>query len=84
MSESPRHVIVLAAGKGTRMRAARPKVLHRIGGQPLVGHVLDAASPLRAVTTTVIVGHQAEAVEAAVGALGHPRLRFVRQEPQAG
>ncbi|MCY4025150.1 MAG: bifunctional UDP-N-acetylglucosamine diphosphorylase/glucosamine-1-phosphate N-acetyltransferase GlmU [Acidobacteria bacterium] len=84
MTLSPRHVIVLAAGKGTRMRAARPKVLHRIGGHPLVGHVLDAAAPLRAVTTTVIVGHQAEAVEAAVSALGHPRLRFVRQEPQAG
>lgn len=84
MSASPRHVIVLAAGQGTRMRTARPKVLHRIGGHPLVGHVLDAAAPLRAVTTTVIVGHQAETVEAAVRALGHPRLRFVRQETQAG
>ena len=81
---SARHVIVLAAGKGTRMQTARPKVLHRIGGQPLVGHVLDAAAPLGAVSTTVIVGHQAQTVEAAVRALGRPRLRFVRQEPQAG
>ena len=81
---SVRHVIVLAAGKGTRMRTERPKVLHRIGGHPLIAHVLDAAAALGPVSTTVVVGHRAAAVEAAVRALGRPRLRFVRQEPQAG
>ncbi len=81
---SVRHVVVLAAGKGTRMQSARPKVLHRIGGHPLVAHVLRAAATLNPVSTTVIVGHQAETVEAAVRGLDRPRLRFVRQEPQAG
>ena len=77
-----RHVIVLAAGKGTRMRSSRPKVLHRLAGRPLIDLVIRAAQPLVPRTTTVIVGHEAETVE---GALGHHRgLRFVRQEPQLG
>ncbi len=56
-----RHVLVLAAGKGTRMRSSRPKVLHRLAGCPLVEHVLRAADPLAAAATTLAVGHQAEA-----------------------
>lgn len=74
---------MLAAGKGTRMRSSRPKVLHRLAGCPLVEHVLRAADPLGASSTTLVVGHQAEVVErelaAARGGLG-----FVRQIPQLG
>ena len=47
MTDSDIHVVVLAAGKGTRMKSAVPKVLHRIAGRPLIDHVLAAAAPLR-------------------------------------
>ena len=77
-----RHVIVLAAGKGTRMRSNRPKVLHRLAGRPLIEQVLRAAQSLAPRTTTVIVGHEAKIVEHALG--HHPGLRFVKQEPQLG
>ncbi len=77
-----RHVILLAAGKGTRMRSSRPKVLHRLAGRSLIDRVLGAAESLAPATTTVVVGYKAEAVEAS---LGHrPALHFVRQEPQLG
>jgi len=78
-----RHVLVLAAGKGTRMRSSRPKVLHRLAGRPLVEHVLRAADPLGASSTTLVVGHRAEAVERELGAI-RGGLDFVRQEPQLG
>ena len=78
-----RHVLVLAAGKGTRMRSSRPKVLHRLAGRPLVEHVLHAADPLGAASTTLVVGHQAGLVEQALAAT-RGALRFVRQEPQLG
>ncbi len=79
-----RHVIVLAAGKGTRMHAARPKVLHRLAGRTLLDHVLRAAASLDPASTTVIVGHQAEQVSAAAELVGDPGVRVVRQEPQLG
>ncbi len=78
-----RHVLVLAAGKGTRMRSSRPKVLHRLAGCPLVEHVLRAADPLAAASTTLVVGHQSEVVERALDAT-RDALRFVRQEQQLG
>ena len=78
-----RHVLVLAAGKGTRMRSSRPKVLHRLAGCPLVEHVLRAADPLGASSTTLVVGHQAEAIEHELAAT-RAGLGFVRQEPQLG
>ena len=78
-----RHVLVLAAGKGTRMRSGRPKVLHRLAGCPLVEHVLRAADPLGAASTTLVVGHQAEVVERELAA-ERGALRFVRQELQLG
>ena len=77
-----RHVIVLAAGKGTRMRSSRPKVLHRLAGRPLIDRVLRAAQPLTARTTTVILGHEAKTVKRALE--HHQGLRFVNQEPQLG
>ena len=75
------NVVIMAAGKGTRMKSARPKVLHRLGGRALLQHVLDTAASLQAVQTLVITGHGAEQVEAAAAASG---AGFVRQMPQLG
>jgi bifunctional UDP-N-acetylglucosamine pyrophosphorylase/glucosamine-1-phosphate N-acetyltransferase len=75
------NVVVMAAGKGTRMRSARPKVLHKLAGRHLLQHVLDAAAGLGSSRTIVITGHGAAEVEQASAA---PGLAFVRQEPQLG
>ena len=74
-------VVIMAAGKGTRMRSAHPKVLHRLAGQSLLQHVLDASGALGAERTIVVVGHGAAAVEQASAG---PNRSFVRQEPQLG
>ena len=76
------HVVILAAGKGTRMKSARPKVLHRAAGQSLIEHVLACAAAVQPTTTTVVIGHQAETLTAALAR--HPGLTFVVQEPQLG
>ena len=76
------HVVILAAGKGTRMKSARPKVLHRVAGLPLVEHVLACAAAIHPRTTIVVVGHQGEALTASLA--GHQGLTFVVQEPQLG
>ena len=65
------------------MRSSRPKVLHRLAGWPLVEHVLRAADPLGAASTTLVVGHQAEEVERELAAV-RGGLGFVRQDPQLG
>lgn len=79
-------VVIMAAGKGTRMKSLRPKVLHRLAGKPLVHHVIDCATRLQARRAVVITGHQAEQVEAALAPLaaGALPLQFVRQMPQLG
>ena len=78
----PNHVIILAAGRGTRMRSARPKVLHRLAGLPLIEHVARAADPLRPERVGLVIGHQAERVRTA---LAHrPALAFARQDEQRG
>jgi bifunctional UDP-N-acetylglucosamine pyrophosphorylase/glucosamine-1-phosphate N-acetyltransferase len=79
-------VVVMAAGKGTRMKSARPKVLHHLAGRALLGHVLDTAIQLSARRAVVIVGHQAEQVQAQVQSwpLQSLTLDFARQEPQLG
>ena len=83
-AETPdRHVVVLAAGKGTRMKASRPKVLHRLAGCSLVEHVLRAADPLEATSTTLVVGHHAGAVERALAATRRD-FGVVCQQPQLG
>ena len=74
--------IVLAAGKGTRMKSARPKVLHRVAGQPLIEHVLACAATIHPRTTTVVIGHQAETLTSALAR--YRGLTFVVQEPQLG
>jgi len=76
------HVVILAAGKSTRMKSARPKVLHDLSGRMLVEHVLHTARSLDATSTTLVVGHAAEDVKTALG--GWPDLQFVVQSPQLG
>jgi bifunctional UDP-N-acetylglucosamine pyrophosphorylase/glucosamine-1-phosphate N-acetyltransferase len=78
----PVHIVVLAAGKGTRMRSAVPKVLHHLGGLPMIDHVLRAADTLAPKTVTVVVGHQADQV--ATHLRHRPEVRTVLQEPQLG
>ena len=75
-------VVIMAAGKGTRMKSSMPKVLHRIGGRALVQHVIDTAQSLAARRIVAITGHGAETVEAALS--GQAGLQFVRQMPQLG
>ena len=75
-------VVIMAAGKGTRMHSSMPKVLQQLGDRALVQHVIDTAQVLAARNTVVITGHGAEQVEAALA--GQPGLRFVRQMPQLG
>jgi bifunctional UDP-N-acetylglucosamine pyrophosphorylase/glucosamine-1-phosphate N-acetyltransferase len=74
-------IVIMAAGKGTRMKSKRPKVLHPLAGRPLLQHVLDTAAGLGADGIVVITGHGADEVEAAVSA---PHLVCVRQMPQLG
>lgn len=86
MSSFPVDVVVMAAGKGTRMKSKLPKVLHRLGGRALAAHVIDCAARVGARQAVVITGHGAEVVEAALQPLATDalRLQFVRQEPQLG
>jgi bifunctional UDP-N-acetylglucosamine pyrophosphorylase / glucosamine-1-phosphate N-acetyltransferase len=76
-------VVVLAAGQGTRMKSALPKVLHTLGGRSMLGHVLAAAEPLSARHTLVVVGAGREAVAEHLGAVA-PAARPVVQEEQRG
>jgi len=76
------HVVVLAAGKGTRMKSARPKVLHPAAGLPLIDHVLRAASALSPSSIVLVVGHQAGQLKDALHI--RPGLSFASQEPQLG
>jgi bifunctional UDP-N-acetylglucosamine pyrophosphorylase / glucosamine-1-phosphate N-acetyltransferase len=75
------NIVIMAAGKGTRMKSARPKVLHTLGGTSLLQHVLNTCASLQATRTVVITGHGADEVEAR--ARGES-LVFVRQVPQLG
>ncbi len=66
MANSDFVIVILAAGKGTRLKSALAKVLHRAGGRPLVEHVVRACLPLKPREIVAVVGHQAEDVSAAV------------------
>jgi bifunctional UDP-N-acetylglucosamine pyrophosphorylase / glucosamine-1-phosphate N-acetyltransferase len=75
-------VVIMAAGKGTRLKSRRPKVLHAVGGKPLLEHVIAAARQVVAPSDIyVVVGHEAEMVKAAVASTG---IRFVEQADQRG
>jgi bifunctional N-acetylglucosamine-1-phosphate-uridyltransferase/glucosamine-1-phosphate-acetyltransferase GlmU-like protein len=74
-------IVILAAGKGTRLKSSLAKVLHRAGGRTLIEHVVRACAPLKAKKTVVVVGHQAEQVTAMVEALG---AETALQQPQHG
>jgi bifunctional UDP-N-acetylglucosamine pyrophosphorylase/glucosamine-1-phosphate N-acetyltransferase len=76
------NVVVMAAGQGTRMRSALPKVLHSLGGRHLLQHVLAAAAGLGSARVIVVTGHGAAEVERRTSA--QRGLSFVRQEPQLG
>lgn len=81
----PIDVVIMAAGKGTRMKSRLPKVLHRLAGVPLVQHVLGLAAQLQARSAVVITGHGADQVEPVVLAPGQAlAVQCVRQEPQLG
>ena len=75
------NVVIMAAGKGTRMKSERPKVLHRLAGTSLLQHVLAAAARVGGTRCIVVTGHGAEEVEAAAAGSG---AVFVRQMPQLG
>lgn len=85
-NQGPVDVVIMAAGKGTRMKSRLPKVLHRLAGRALLAHVTDTAARIGARHVVVVTGHGAAEVEAAmssgngVGAA----LQFARQEPQLG
>ena len=79
----PFAVVVLAAGEGTRMKSARPKVLHGFAGRSLLGHVLAASAPLDAERTIVVIGHGRDDVQAHLVTAGWP-VTTVVQEPQRG
>ena len=75
-------IAIMAAGKGTRLKSKHPKVLHEVGGKPLLAHVIAAATEVvRAKDVYAIIGHEAERVREAVG---HTGINFILQQPQKG
>src|SRR6185437_3366778 len=75
-------IAIMAAGKGTRLKSKHPKVLHQVGGKPLLAHVIAAAQQVvPAKDIYVIVGHEADKVRESVQQTG---VQFVVQEPQRG
>jgi bifunctional UDP-N-acetylglucosamine pyrophosphorylase / glucosamine-1-phosphate N-acetyltransferase len=97
-AKMPLDVVIMAAGKGTRMKSALPKVLHRLGGKPLLEHVIDTAAQLNARSAVVITGHESKAVQNAINLIAieaintparvifnaYKSINSVIQEPQLG
>ena len=85
VDESPLHVVVLAAGMGSRMKSVRPKVLHEVAGVSLLGHVIEASLALQPHRIHIVVGHGKEQVMDSLS--NHPAaatLNFVEQKQQLG
>src|SRR5688572_9408911 len=84
--DSPRvsdiHVVVLAAGKGTRMKSQLPKVLHKIGGLTIIERVIRTAAALQPASITLVIGHGGDEVRRSLSK--RTSLQFVTQEPQLG
>ena len=84
-SEKPLDVVILAAGLGTRMKSRQAKVLHKLGGRPLIAHVCRTAANLNPHKVYVVIGNQAEEVQkAAAEALSNDEAVFVKQSEQRG
>ena len=84
-AKRPLDILVLAAGLGTRMKSGQAKVLHQLGGRPLIVHVCQAAESLNPRATYVVIGHQAGEVKAAVESeFGNAQVKFVNQLEQRG
>ncbi len=81
MSTSPLNIVILAAGKGTRMHSNKPKVLHALAGKPLLGHVLEAAKALGPARIIVVYGYGGDAVP---NAFKHEQIVWVEQTEQLG
>ncbi len=81
MSVSPLSIVILAAGKGTRMRSSLPKVLQPLAGKPLLAHVIDTAKRVGAAEICVVYGHGGEHVQSA---FPDDQLGWALQEPQLG
>jgi bifunctional UDP-N-acetylglucosamine pyrophosphorylase/glucosamine-1-phosphate N-acetyltransferase len=85
MAANDTSIVILAAGKGTRLRSGLAKVLHCAGGRPILETVVRACQPLQAAQILVVVGHQAEQVTALAEQLGVPTpVQTVVQHPQRG
>ena len=82
MTSLETHVVVLAAGQGTRMKSSLPKVLHPIAGRPMIERVLETANAVNPSTITLIVGYKAELVRDRLGK--RQIMEFALQEPQLG
>src|SRR5262245_17288798 len=79
---TPTHVVILAAGQGTRMKSAVPKVLHPIAGRPMIERVLETAKAIQPASIALIIGHGADFVRER---LSHVQgLEFAVQAPQLG
>lgn len=78
---TPLHVVILAAGQGSRMKSSLPKVLHRVAGKPMLHHVIDTARQLGAAGIHTVIGHGAEQVRTATA---QSDLSWVLQEQQLG
>src|SRR2546428_10452787 len=82
--ESPQRIAIaiMAAGKGTRLKSTHPKVLHEVGGKPLLAYVIAAATQVVPPKDVyAIIGHEASRVREA---LAHTGINFILQEPQRG
>src|SRR3954469_4027825 len=83
-NQGPIDVVIMAAGKGTRMKSKLPKVLHRLGGRALLAHVAGTAARIGARNVVFVTGHGAAEVEAAMasfaGGMPGATQRFARQE----
>ncbi|TPG06398.1 UDP-N-acetylglucosamine diphosphorylase/glucosamine-1-phosphate N-acetyltransferase [Rhodanobacter glycinis] len=82
MNNAPLHIIILAAGAGTRMKSNRAKVLMPLAGRPLLAHVIAAARMLQPANIHIVYGHCGEQVQAAFA--GQPDLRWVLQAERLG
>jgi bifunctional UDP-N-acetylglucosamine pyrophosphorylase/glucosamine-1-phosphate N-acetyltransferase len=75
------NIVILAAGKGTRMNSVKPKVLHELAGRPMIQHLVDTAKQLNAHKTVIVYGHGGESVP---NSINNENTEYALQEPQLG